>query len=221
MTRGSLSNLYLFIYNSAQAFGWATALFKLSVSFSSTKSVNGGYASAGELICLLQTVGFMEVLHGALGIVPSGFLFPLMQWGGRTHFLLAIVRQINEVQDSPAVLIAFLAWCCMEIVRYPFYALSCLGKCPSFLTYLRYTVFIVIYPIGVLGEMWIMYKSLPAIMEKNLYADYFAAIPFSYYTFVKVVLICYPFLWLQLYLYLFKQRRSKLRPRSEKEKKKK
>lgn len=31
------------------------------------------------------------------GIVPSGVLLPLMQWGGRTHFLLAIVRQIPEV----------------------------------------------------------------------------------------------------------------------------
>ncbi|KAM0026356.1 putative very-long-chain (3R)-3-hydroxyacyl-CoA dehydratase [Helianthus debilis subsp. tardiflorus] len=172
-------------------------------------------------IGLLQTLAFIEVIHGVLGIVPSGFLFPLMQWGGRTHFLLAIVRKIYEVQESPAVLITFVAWCCIEIIRYPFYALSCLGSCPPFLTYLRYTVFIVIYPIGVVGEMWIMYQSLPVILEKNLYADYFAAVLFSYYTFVKAVLICYPFLWLQLYLYLFKQRRSKLYPRSEKEKKRK
>ncbi|XP_071737869.1 uncharacterized protein [Rutidosis leptorrhynchoides] len=214
------TNIYLFFYNSIQAFGWAIALFRISVDFLSTKSVNGAYTSAGELICLLQTLGFIEVIHGALGIVPSGFLFPLMQWGGRAHFLLAIVRQIHEVQESQAVFITFVAWCCIEIIRYPFYALSCLGNCPSFLTYLRYTAFIIIYPIGVLGEMWIMYQSLPLIMEKNLYADYFAAIPFSYYTSVKAVLICYPFLWFQLYMYLFKQRRSKLRPRSEKDKKK-
>ncbi|KAL4582933.1 hypothetical protein LXL04_007494 [Taraxacum kok-saghyz] len=101
---------------------------------------------------LLQTIGFIEVLHGAVGIVHSGFLFPLMQWGGRTHFLLAIVRQRSEVQESPAVFITFVCWCCIEIIRYPFYALSCLGNCPSFLTYLRYTIFIVLYPIGALGE---------------------------------------------------------------------
>ncbi|CAH1432410.1 unnamed protein product [Lactuca virosa] len=217
----SLSNLYLFIYNSVQALGWAIALFRIVIDFVSTKSINGAYASAGDLICLLQTLGFIEVLHGALGIVPSGFLFPLMQWGGRTHFVIAIVHRLLEVQKSPAVFITFVAWCCMEIIRYPFYALNCLGNCPSFLTYLRYTAFIVIYPIGVLGEMWIMYQSLPVIMEKNLFANYFSALPFTYYTFVKVVLICYPFLWLQLYLYLFKQRRSKLRTRNEKQKKKK
>lgn len=31
------------------------------------------------------------------GIVPSGFLSPMMQWSGRTHFILAIVGQISEV----------------------------------------------------------------------------------------------------------------------------
>lgn len=32
------------------------------------------------------------------GLVPAGLLLTLMQWGGRTHFLLAIVRQIPEVR---------------------------------------------------------------------------------------------------------------------------
>lgn len=216
-----LSNLYLFFYNSVQALGWAIALFRIIIDFISTKSVNSAYASAGDLICFLQTLGFIEVLHGALGIVPSGFLFPLMQWGGRTHFVLAIVRRLIEVQESPALFITFVAWCFMEMIRYPFYALSTLGNCPSFITYLRYTAFIVIYPIGVSGEMWIMYISLPLIMEKNLYANYFSALPFTYYAFVKGVLISYPILWLQLYLYLFKQRRSKLRSRNDNQKKRK
>lgn len=29
--------------------------------------------------------------------MPSGVVHPLMQWGGRIHFLLAIVRQVDEV----------------------------------------------------------------------------------------------------------------------------
>lgn len=32
-----------------------------------------------------------------VGIVPSGVLLPLMQWGGRTHYLLALVGNIVEV----------------------------------------------------------------------------------------------------------------------------
>ncbi|XP_022756591.1 very-long-chain (3R)-3-hydroxyacyl-CoA dehydratase 2-like isoform X1 [Durio zibethinus] len=165
-----LLKLYLFAYNSLQAFGWTISLFRILASFVATDSVNGAYASAGDLICLLQTCAFLEVVHGAIGIVPSGVLFPLMQWGGRTHFLLAIVRQIDEVQEFSAVFIAFFAWSLTEVIRYSHYALNIYGSCPSWLTYLRYTTFIVLYPLGLApGEMWLMFQALPFIKEKNLY----------------------------------------------------
>ncbi|CAK9174018.1 unnamed protein product [Ilex paraguariensis] len=213
-------NLYLFVYNSLQAFGWAISLSKLLINFVSTKSVNGAYASAGELICLLQTVAFLEVIHGAIGIVPSGVLLPLMQWGGRTHFLLAIVRRIHEIQELPSVFITFVAWSLSEVIRYPHYALSCMGSSPSLLNYFRYTAFIVLFPIGVgPGEIWLMYQALPFIRKKSLYADAFVGLPFSYYNFVQVLLLCYPLLWLKIYLHLWKQRSSKLGKNQGKKKK--
>ncbi|XP_068644532.1 uncharacterized protein [Aristolochia californica] len=212
-----LSTLYLFCYNALQTIGWAISLFRIISQFISTKSLNGAYAAAGDLICLLQTFSFMEVLHGAIGLVPTGVLMPLMQWGGRTHFLLAIVRQIVEVQELPPVFIAFVAWGIGEVIRYSHYAFNCIGSCPAWLTYLRYTAFIIVYPVGVaLGEMWLMYEALPFIEEKNLYANYFNKLHFSYYSFVVGLLVLYPFLWLKLYLHLFKQRRSKLRRTHEK-----
>ncbi|RWR81679.1 very-long-chain 3R-3-hydroxyacyl-CoA dehydratase 2 [Cinnamomum micranthum f. kanehirae] len=206
-----MSKLYLLAYNSLQAFGWALSLSRIASDFISTKSFNGAYASAGDLICLLQTLAFMEVIHSAIGLVPSGVLLSFMQWGGRTHFLLAIVRQIVEVQELPSVFITFVAWSMSEVIRYFHYASTSMGICPSWLTYLRYTAFIVLYPIGVApGEMWLMYQALPFITRRKLYANVFDHLPFSYSSFVKAVLVCYPFLWLKLYLHLFKQRQKKL-----------
>ncbi|XP_010043595.2 very-long-chain (3R)-3-hydroxyacyl-CoA dehydratase 2 [Eucalyptus grandis] len=214
-----LSNLYLFAYNSLQAFGWSVSLFRILRSVVITKSVDGAYAAAGELICLLQAAAFLEVLHGALGIVPSGVLFPLMQWAGRTHFLLAIVRRISEIQESPSVFITFIAWCLSDVIRYLHYALNCLKCCPPWITYLRYTTFIVLYPLGIApGEIWLMFQALPFIKKTGLYAGFFSSIPFNYYDFVRVLLLFYPFLWFKLYLHLFKQRRSKLGKRHEKKK---
>ncbi|KAI3937960.1 hypothetical protein MKX01_027887 [Papaver californicum] len=182
------SNFYLIAYNSLQALGWAVSLSRVLNSLVSIKSLNGAYTSAGDLICFLQTLSFLEVLHGDIGLVPSGVLLPLMQWGGRTHFLLAIVRRLDE------------------IIRYSPYALNCAGFSPFWVTYLRYTAFIVLYPLGMaIGEIWIMYQALPLIKDKNLYADFFNRFPFNYYSFVMAVLVCYPFLWLKLYLHLFKQ----------------
>ncbi|EPS71942.1 hypothetical protein M569_02817, partial [Genlisea aurea] len=201
---------YLFCYNILQASGWAFSLLKILGSFLSSGSVNGAYSSAGELISFLQTLAFLEVLHGALGIVPSGFLLPLMQWGGRTHFLLAVLRRIHEIQDSASVFITFAAWSSSEVIRYSHYALNCIGNGnpPDWITFLRYNAFIVLYPIGVFpGEMWSMYRGLPFMKRKNLYGD---RLPFAYCDFVKVLLLCYPFLWMKLYLHLFSQRRAKL-----------
>ncbi|XP_078436261.1 protein-tyrosine phosphatase-like, PTPLA isoform X2 [Wolffia australiana] len=99
----------------------AIALAKIFGSYVSTDSVHGAYNATGDLICILQLASFLEVLHAAVGFVPSGVLFSLMQWGGRTHFLLAIVRQIEEVQELPSVFITFLAWSISEI-----YSLYCL-----------------------------------------------------------------------------------------------
>ncbi|KAK6142109.1 hypothetical protein DH2020_006977 [Rehmannia glutinosa] len=222
-----LRNSYLFFYNLFQAFGWGLSLFRILSNFISANSVTGTFSSAGELICLLQSLAFLEVIHGAIGIVPSGFLLPLLQWGGRIHFLLAIVRRIHEVQELPSVFITFIAWSLSEVIRYSHYALNCLGSPPNWVTFIRYNAFIVLYPIGVFpGEMWLMYQALPYIKKENLYAD---SLPFSYYNFVtvyffglknlynlpfrlsvQVLLFCYPFLWMKLYLHVFKQRRSKL-----------
>ncbi|KAH0937367.1 hypothetical protein HID58_004828 [Brassica napus] len=182
---------YLFAYNFLQASSWTISLLSIVSSVLSSKTINGGaYSAAGYLISVIQAAAVLEVLHGAIGIVPSGFLSPLMQWSGRTHFILAIVGQINEVQDSPWLAITLVAWCIGEMIRYPHYALTCLGRCPYWLTYLRYTGFIIIYPTGL--AVLIMYKALPHVKERNLYANFFSVFPFSYYQFLWAVLLVYP-----------------------------
>ncbi|CAM8952678.1 unnamed protein product [Rhodiola kirilowii] len=207
----SFAKLYLVLYNALQAAGWAVALFRILSNFAATKSVNGAYSSAGELICFLQTVSFLEVIHGGLGLVPSGVFLPLMQWGGRVHFVLAIVKRLDELHEYPAVFITFVAWSLSELIRYPHYAMQCLGTSPAWFTYIRYTAFIVLYPIGgVIGEMWLMYQALPLIKEKKLYSGFFFGVPFNYYQFILALLLVYPLLLLKLYLHMFKQRRSKL-----------
>lgn len=205
-----LLNLYLFLYNLLQACGWGIALIKVLSNFMCTKSVNSAYASAGELICLLQSLALLETIHGAIGIVPNGMLFPLLQWIGRTHVVVAVAHGIEEVQDNKSIFIIFVAWCITEVVRYPNYALNCFGTSPYILTYLRYTLFIVLYPTGFLSELWLMYKALPFIKKKNLYEGLFAGLPFSFSAFVLAMICVYPFIFPKMYLHMFKQRRSKL-----------
>ncbi|XVF05567.1 hypothetical protein REPUB_Repub05bG0183500 [Reevesia pubescens] len=206
-----LIKLYLFAYNSVQAFRWTISLFRILTCFIAINSVNGAYASAGDLIfqfvtnlCILGSCTWSNRNCSKWRVVSSD----AMKWNNT--FL---------VQEFPAVFITFFAWSLTEVIRYSHYALNIFGNCPSWLTYMRYTSFIVLYPMGrAPGEMWLMYQALPFIKEKNLYGDFSAKLPFSYYNFVKVILLIYPFLWLKLYLHLFKQRRSKLGKHHEKKK---
>ncbi|KAJ1263246.1 hypothetical protein BS78_09G168500 [Paspalum vaginatum] len=205
------SKLYLVCYNTLQMIGWFIALLRLLPCLALPLSVHSAYAVAGELICFLQTCAILETVHAAIGLVPTAPLLAFLQWGGRTHFVLAVVRQIPEVQRSPSVFITFIAWSISEVIRYSHYTLTTLKSCPAWLTYLRYTAFIPLYPIGVgPGEIWTMYQALPFVKKRKLYSGFFEKFSMSYYSFLVGVLVCYPFLWLKLYLHVFKQRKSKL-----------
>ncbi|KAK3135364.1 hypothetical protein QOZ80_5BG0418050 [Eleusine coracana subsp. coracana] len=206
-----LSKLYLLCYNSLQSLGWFIALLRLLPCLAPPLSIHSAYAVAGELICLLQTCAILETVHAAIGLVPTAPILTFLQWGGRTHFALAVVQQIPEVQSSPSVFITFIAWSISEVIRYSHYALTILKFSPAWLTYIRYTAFIPLYPIGVgPGEMWTIYQALPFVKERKLYSGFFEKFSMSYHSFLVGGLLCYPFLWLKLYLHVFKQRRSKL-----------
>jgi len=52
------------------------------------------------------------------GLVPTAPLLAFLQWGGRTHFVLAVVRQIPEVRSfdglindqRASTLLGFITW---------------------------------------------------------------------------------------------------------------
>ncbi|KAM7527830.1 hypothetical protein LguiB_031240 [Lonicera macranthoides] len=206
-----ISNLYLFSYNSLQAFGWAISLFKVLSSLLATKSFHAAYAFAGEQLRIFQGLALLEIIHGAIGIVPNGPFLPLVQLAGRIHCLHATLCIIDEIQDSPIVFVMFVAWCLTEIIRYVYYVTNCVGIDSPLLTYIRYSAFIVLYPIGVAGEIWLTYLALPYYKKNNnMYPDFFAHLPLSYYGFALYMLVTYPAGWLVLYGHMLKQRRLKL-----------
>jgi Protein tyrosine phosphatase-like protein, PTPLA len=56
------------------------------------------------------------------------------------------------------------------VVRYPWYAASLAGGAPGWLTWARYSAFLVLYPIGVVSEMWLLYSGLPAVRQQRLHS---------------------------------------------------
>lgn len=203
--------LYLGAYNVAQALGWAYVLFLILQEAVATGRVDRSFQVAAWHVCACQLGSLLEVAHAASGLVRSGWPAALMQWLGRSHVLFAVLMKVPAVQRLPAVFVTFAAWSMSEVIRYPQYALSMAGACPRWLTWLRYTAFIVLYPIGVFpGEMWLMYSAIPYVRDMKLYGDAFKYLPFGYDKVLMGLLVIWPILWLQLYTHMFRQRAAKL-----------
>eukprot|EP00850_Spirogloea_muscicola_P006699 SM000032S12083 [mRNA] locus=s32:451908:454230:+ [translate_table: standard] len=190
---------YLAAYNAAQALGWGAALTLVLGAVVRTGGWRSGYSAAGQLVSICQLAAVLEVVHAATGLVRSSAQTAFLQWFGRTHVLLAVIASVPEVQQLQSVTVMLLAWALSEVIRYPQYCLNILGSCPGWLTWLRYSAFIPLYPLGLFwGE------------NQQTHSAFFSLLPFDYRTFLVVLLAVYPAIWWQLYTHMFKQRRVKL-----------
>ncbi len=125
----------------------------------------GGYLSDQGQVLLysFQLLAIMEVVHAFVGFVRTSPLTTFIQVFGRLQVLLIHHNIIPEARDSFGNIPMVLAWSSVEIVRYLFLALNVIGIAPYPLLWLRYSLFYVIYPIGVYGEMKVIYDSLDRI----------------------------------------------------------
>lgn len=105
------------------------------------------------------------------------------------------------------------AWCTSEILRYSFYAAKEVGVMPRPLLWLRYSAFIVLYPLGVASEMTMVYLAMPTIKKNrplsihmpnawNFALDYYVACWLGVAAYVPGL----P----ELYLHMCKQRKKVL-----------
>lgn len=145
---------YLKLYNLALAIGWA-ALLILYI-------INGCKLDQVGLVLLniCQFAAVLEIIHAALKIVSSPVVTTIKQLGSR--FMVVVLIDLLKSEEYINVggvtglhLIMF-AWGITETVRYSFYFSGLIGKEVKTLVFLRYTLFLVLYPMGVAGELLII-----------------------------------------------------------------
>jgi very-long-chain (3R)-3-hydroxyacyl-CoA dehydratase len=105
-------------------------------------------------------------------------------------------------------------WCVSEVLRYGLYAAKEAGSAvPYALLWLRYSAFILLYPLGVASEMAMVALALPTIRATRPWS---LALPnplnwgFDYYWACFVAIACYVPGLPELYLHMVKQRRKVL-----------
>lgn len=170
------------------------------------------YARVGVVTTAVQTCALLEVVHAALGWVRSPIQTTAMQVASRLMLVWGITEQFPESRTNPLFASMVFAWSFTEVIRYSFYALNLLGMESDFLTYLRYTTFYVLYPLGAGSEAFLMYSTLPKSSPIPSFQSWTKGLwkPTDYVR-GALFLIWWPGLYV-MYTYMIKQRRKVLSP---------
>lgn len=206
---------YLVIYNILQFVGW-TIVGVLSIAYVLKKKSYFGVWNVTQIwLKIFQTAALLEVVHAAIRIVPSNPVMALFQISSRVLVVWGITDCVKEAQLSVGVPLLLFTWTVTEMVRYSYYVMNLLSFVPSFLTWCRYTFFIILYPCGITGELLCMYAALPVIKATKLYTVDLpnrANFSFNYYYCIILIMLSYIPLFPMLYLHMCGQRKKVLTP---------
>lgn len=99
------------------------------------------------------------------GLVRAPLATTAMQVASRLLLVWGIVYIFpSETAGTSTYTRMLIAWSVTEVVRYSFFTASLYtnGQVPAFLTWLRYNLFFVLYPLGIYSECKLIYNAIPA-----------------------------------------------------------
>ena len=85
-----------------------------------------------------------------------------MQVASRLLLVWGIVNNFPFVAQSAGYSSMLFAWGVTEVVRYGFFVFTLSGFSPGILSWLRYNLFLILYPLGAGSEAFLIYKAVPA-----------------------------------------------------------
>lgn len=179
-------------------------------------SYEGTYAAVGYIMVTLQLLQFMEVLHPIFGYTKTNIIMAFMQVFGRFMVICILIDPEPRMQTKPVIFYLFFVWSVIEITRYPYYITQIYNRENGLITWLRYTIWIPLYPLGFVCEGVIMLRSIPYFEETGKFS---LSLPNSYnFAFsLPLIIRCYLLFLLlpgiyTLMSHMYKMRVKKLGP---------
>lgn len=205
-----MRDAYLLLYNTTQLLLWSACLLSLIVTQIRTGDHCTVFGSCVRWARYGQLLSSLEVVHASLGLAGGAASTAFVQQLGRNAVLFGVLAYVQLLPCTSAVVLLG-AWALADIVRYLFY----IDGSRFVLIWLRYTLFIVLYPVGIGAELSIYLKTMAEIEATNLHA---LVLPnpwnfaFNFATWNRGVLLSYVYFAPLLFSYMLNQRRRKLGP---------
>uniref|UniRef100_T1JCW2 Very-long-chain (3R)-3-hydroxyacyl-CoA dehydratase n=1 Tax=Strigamia maritima TaxID=126957 RepID=T1JCW2_STRMM len=209
--QSNLVKAYLLGYNLIQFVGWSVILYLSISNVNENRRLDSIWKDVVFWVKIFQTAAILEVVHSAIGIIPSNPLMTFMQIYSRVFVVWGIIVPVERAKLSLGIPCLMCAWTITETIRYSYYFLNLFSSVPSALSWCRYTFFILLYPLGVLGELLCMYSALPQLRTSRMWSVNLPNrlnISFSYYFYVIIIMLLYIPGFPQLYFYMLAQRKK-------------
>ena len=188
---------YLILYNLISSLSWTWTHIQCLQLFHTNV-----YPLIWNQVAIVQTCAILEILHAALGLVKSSVSTNIIQMGTRLLIVWFICYYLDNVQVTSHVAYTYmvLAWSLSVVIRFTFYNIGLMGYSSKWMTWARYSFFLILYPIGAFGEVVLIYTGLDSIHSLSKW---------MYYGFI-ILLGIYPFGFAYMYGHMLSQRKKYL-----------
>ncbi|XP_043823356.1 very-long-chain (3R)-3-hydroxyacyl-CoA dehydratase 1 isoform X1 [Dromiciops gliroides] len=191
---GFLATAWLTFYNIAMTAGWLVLAIAMVRFYLEKGTHKGLYKSIQKTLKFFQTFALLEIVHCIIGIVPTSVLVTGVQVSSRIFMVWLITHSIKPIQNEDSVVLFLVAWTVTEITRYSFYTFNLLNHLPYFIKWARYNFFIILYPVGVVGELLTIYAALPYVKKTGMFSLRLPNkynVSFDYYYFLLLTMASY------------------------------
>ncbi|XP_031439853.1 very-long-chain (3R)-3-hydroxyacyl-CoA dehydratase 1 [Clupea harengus] len=212
-TKSAIATAWLTFYNIAMTAGWLVLAVAMARFYLQRGTHKGLYKSISRTLKFFQTFALLEVGHCAIGMIRTSVIVTGVQVCSRIFMVWFVTSSIKQVQNEESVVLFLGAWTLTEIFRYSYYTFNLLHHLPYFIKWARYNLFIVLYPLGVIGELMTIYAALPYVRKSAMFSMRLPNkynVSFDYYIFLILVMLSYIPLFPQLFLHMLRQRRRVL-----------
>ena len=152
--------------SAASAVGWFLVLAQVSQALLAGDDAKQLWASVGQTLTIVQTAASLEMLHSLIGLTRSPFSSTFMQVMSRLILVHGYTLRSVDAQAHWSLFLMLGSWSLVEIPRYLFYCCAQLflsHEIPGWLFWLRYSLFMILYPTGITGEWVQMLTAAPGI----------------------------------------------------------
>ena len=172
------------------------------------------YPNIITTLMVAEGIQMLEVVHVMLRWSKGDPVSTVLQNMGRWVLLFIVVIPHESAHELPSFTMVCLTWSAIEVVRYPYYILQIINRQVDFMTWLRYTAWIPLYPTGIFSEIMTILPTLPEIEKKGKFD---LSLPNKYNLSFHLSTILFCFVWILafvvapiMFYHMYKQSFKKL-----------